>query len=67
MTEKRKFFDVPVDNLVEFANLVEESAMEALIVGTSDDNEIKLAVEYERAQSAEVLDLIEYVENLYED
>ena len=64
MENKRKFFDVPIDDLFEFTELVEENDMEALIVGVTDDEEIQLALDYERDQSAAILDMIEFIESL---
>lgn len=64
MENQRKFFDVPIDDLVEFTELVEENDMEALVVGVTNNEEIQLAVYYEREQSAAILDIIEFIESL---
>ncbi|MCK5017199.1 MAG: hypothetical protein KAS32_09010 [Candidatus Peribacteraceae bacterium] len=61
---KTRTFNVPVDSIVEFAEIISEHELEGVIVGASDD-EIEIKVEYEpEEQSQAILDMIEHIENL---
>jgi len=59
---RKKVFEVPVDSIVEFVELMEENELEGSIVGVGEDSEIKVAVSYERENREVILDLMELVE-----
>jgi hypothetical protein len=58
---RTKVFEVPVDSIVEFTEMLEENELEGSIVGTGEDSEIKVAVSYERENRDIILDLMELV------
>jgi hypothetical protein len=58
---RKKVFEVPVDSIVEFTEMLEENELEGSIVGTGEDSEIKVAVSYERENRDIILDLMELV------
>jgi hypothetical protein len=58
---RKKVFEVPVDLIVEFAEVLEENELEGTIIGTGEDSEIKVAVSYERENRDIILDLMELV------
>ena len=58
---RKKVFEVPVDSIVEFVEMLEENELEGSIVGTGEDSEIKVAVSYERENRDIILDLMELV------
>ena len=58
---RKKVFEVPVDSIVEFVELMEENELEGSIVGVGEDSEIKVEVSYERENREVILDLMELV------
>lgn len=58
---RKKVFEVPVDSIVEFVEMLEENELEGSIVGTGEDSEIKATVSYERENRDIILDLMELV------
>jgi len=58
---RKKVFEVPVDLIVEFAEVMEEHELEGTIIGVGEDSEIKVAVSYERENRDIILDLMELV------
>jgi hypothetical protein len=59
---RKKVFEVPVDSIVEFVELMEENELEGSIIGVGEDSEIKVAVCYERENRDTILDLMELVD-----
>lgn len=60
---RTKVFNVPADSMVEFAELLEEGELEGSIIGTEDESEIKVRVNYERENRTAILDIMEMLEN----
>jgi hypothetical protein len=59
---RKKSFEVPVDSMIEFAEVIEENQLMSQIVGTNDEDDIMVEVEYERSQRDAILDLMELLE-----
>ena len=59
---RTKVFDVPVDSIVEFAEVLEENELEGTIIGTGEDSGIKVSVNYERENREVILDLMEMLD-----
>jgi hypothetical protein len=62
MFMRTKVFDIPVDSIVEFSELLEENELEGTIIGTGEDSEIKVSVNYERENRDVILDLMEMLD-----
>jgi len=60
---RTKVFNVPADSIVELAELLEENELEGSIIGTEDESEIKVRVNYEREDRTAILDIMEMLEN----
>jgi hypothetical protein len=59
---RTKVFDVPLDSMVEFVELLEENELEGTIIGTDGDSEIRVSVGYERENREVILDLMEMID-----
>ncbi len=59
-------FAVPSEVMAEFADKLAEQDLENKVVGTNDDYEVLVEVEYERDQSKEIDVLEEYLNELRE-
>ena len=55
-------FNVPADSIIEFAEILTENELENEIIGTTDDNELVVAVHFEKSQ----FDIVEQLEELVE-
>lgn len=65
---KSRIFNVPADSIIEFAELIGDNELEGVIIGTNDDDEIGISVEYDPEEDSEaILNMIEYIEDLNED
>lgn len=62
MLMRTKVFEVPVDSIVEFTEVLEENELEGTIIGTGEDSEIKVSVNYERENRDVILDLMEMLD-----
>ena len=62
MLMRTKVFEVPVDSMVEFTEVLEENELEGIIIGTGEDSEIKISVEYEREDRNAIFDLMELID-----
>ncbi len=61
---KERAFNVPAYSMVEFAELLSEYDLEGVIIGTNDDNEILVKVEYEpETDSQAILEILEHIED----
>jgi hypothetical protein len=60
---KKKTFEIPVENILEFAELVVENELANEITGTTDDDEIIFEVQYEPSEREAVFTLTEWYEN----
>lgn len=58
---RTKVFEVPVDSIVEFAEILEENEFEGTIIGV-EDTELKIRVSYEREDREVILDLMEMID-----
>ena len=67
MFMRTKVFDVPVDSIVEFSELLEENELEGTIIGTGEDSEIKVSVNYERENREVILELMEMLDGGSDD
>lgn len=61
MLMRTKVFDVPVDSIVEFAEILEENELEGTVIG-AEDTEVKIRVSYEREDRDAIFSLMELVE-----
>ncbi len=59
-------FAVPSEVMAEFADKLAEQDLDNKIMGTNDDYEVIVEVEYERDQSKEIDSLEEYLNELRE-
>lgn len=59
-------FAVPSEVMAEFAEKLATQDLDNKIVGTNDDYEVLVEVEYERDQSEEIDELEEYLNSLRE-
>lgn len=59
-------FAVPSEVMAEFADKLAEQDLDNKIVGTNDDYEVLVEVEYERDQSKEIDELEEHLNELRE-
>ena len=65
---KSKNFNVTADLMVEFAELLGEYELEGAIIGTNEDDEILVKVEYEPEEHSQaILEMIDHLEDLDED
>lgn len=64
---RSKVFEVPVDSIVEFAEVIGENELEGLIIGTGEDSTISVQVNYEREDSEAIFDLMDMIEGSDED
>lgn len=55
-------FNVPIDVMVEFAEILAEKELTNEILGTSDDGEIIIEVHFEKAEFDAVQELTDLVE-----
>jgi hypothetical protein len=59
---KTKQFAVPQDQITAFCEIIEEHELENSIVGTNEDDEIVIDVNYEDDERSAVMELIELIE-----
>jgi hypothetical protein len=59
---KRKTFEIPIDNVIEFADLLTENELTNEITGTSDDA-IIVEVRYEPDEREAVFNITEWYED----
>lgn len=64
---RTKVFEVPVNSIVEFTEVLEENELEGTIIGTGEDSEIKISVNYERENRDVILDLMEMLDGSDDD
>ena len=64
---KTKELIVPVEAIVEIAKMLEASQINNTILGTTEDEEIVIEVEYDRDERQVVFDLEEIIENYGEE
>ena len=65
---KNRTFNVSADLIVEFAGLLGEYDLEGVIIGTNEDDEIFIKVEYEPEEHSQaILEMIDHLENLDDD
>jgi hypothetical protein len=64
---KTKVFEVPVDSMVEFTELLEENELEGTIIGVAEDSEIKISVDYEHEDRGAIFDLMELIDGSEDD
>ena len=64
---KTKQFEVAQEQIVAFCELIEEHELENQIIGTNDENEIVIDVNYEDKERSAVMELIELIEVEEED
>ncbi len=63
MMKTRKFY-VPVNSLVEFAKIIEESDLQDAIVGVGEEvEELTISVDFEEEDSRAILEMIKYIES----
>jgi hypothetical protein len=60
---KTKTFEIPVDSMVEFAELLEEHDLTGEITGTNSEDEIVVVISYEPSEREAVFDITEWYEN----
>ncbi len=63
MLMRTKVFDVPVDSILEFSELLEENELKGTITGANEDSEIRVSVDYERENREIILDLMELIDD----
>ena len=64
---KNRIFCIPVDSIIEFAEIISENELEGIITGTNDD-EVEISIDYEPEEHSEaILEMIEHVESLNGD
>ena len=60
---KERTFNVPADSMVEFAELISEYDLEGVIIGTNEEDEMLIKVDYEPEENSQaILELIEHLE-----
>lgn len=59
---KTRTFEVPVDSMVEFAEILEDYSLNNTIQGTNEDDEIIIDVHYESDERQAVYDLMELLD-----
>ena len=60
---KQRTFNVPADSSVEFADLLAEYDLEGIIIGTNEESELLVKVDYEPEENSQaILELIEHLE-----
>ncbi len=65
---KNRTFNVSADSMVEFAELLAEYDLEGIIIGTNEDEEILVKVDYEPEEHSQaILEMIDHLENLDDD
>ncbi len=65
---KERTFNVPADSMVEFAELIGEYDLEGVIIGTNEEDEILVKVDYEPEENSQaILEMIEHIESLDEE
>lgn len=62
---KQRTFNVPADLSIEFAKLLGEYDLEGIIIGTNEDDELLVKVEYEPEEDSQVI--LEIMEHLEEE
>ena len=60
---KKRIFEVPTDNMADFAEVLEESNLENEICGKSDNDDIIVKVYYEPNEREQIFDLVEWYED----
>lgn len=60
---KTKTFEIPVDQVVEFADVLIELGLENEITGTDGDDKITIEISYDLGQRKEAFELMEWVED----
>lgn len=63
---KQRNFYVPVESIIEFAEIIEQNELQGAITGTTEDNELEILVEYNVENSEVIIDMIEFIEELEE-
>jgi hypothetical protein len=65
---KTRNFYVPVESIIEFAEIIEENDLKGVILGGDEkEEELTISVEFEEEDSAAILEMIEYIESINED
>lgn len=64
---KTMVFNVPVESMVDFANIIEEHSLSNVIQGVNEDDEITVQVGYEPESREVMIDIIELLETEDED
>ncbi len=60
-------FTISTDSIIEFAAILTENELENEIIGTTDDNELIVAVHFEKSEFDAVVQLEELVESSEEE
>jgi hypothetical protein len=65
---KTRNFYVPVESIIEFAEIIEENDLKGVILGAdAKEEELAISVEFEEEDSAAILEMIEYIESINDD
>jgi hypothetical protein len=59
---KTRTFNVPVDSMVEFAEILENNSLQNTITGITGDEEIIVDVSYEKDEREAVFELMELLD-----
>jgi hypothetical protein len=59
---KTREFYVPLDSMVEFAEMLDEKEISNIIIGVSEDDEIIITVSYDKSEREAILDLEDLLE-----
>jgi hypothetical protein len=59
----KKEYNVPVDSIIEFAEIIAENELDNEILGTTDDEELIIEVHFDKTQFNAVEELEELVES----
>ena len=59
---KTREFYVPVDSMIEFAEMLDEKEISNTIIGVSEDDEIIVTVSYDKSEREAIFDLEDLLE-----
>lgn len=60
---KKRTFNVAVDSIVEFCEVLESNELSNEITGVTDDDEIIIEVSYDSSERAAIFELIEITDD----
>lgn len=64
---RTKEFEVPVEVIKDFAELIEEHELSNEILGLNEDGDLRIEISYEKDDREALMNLMELIDDFYEE